>query len=113
MTNSVCKNSNLIIYNILRKLGLRPSHRGIFFIIQAVQIIQQKDDIFLINDVYIEISKKSKNFTPLQIRKAIQYAIKNRNGEKTKKTFESIFGYEYDEDIFTNKDFIEELLRIL
>lgn len=113
MTNSCCKNSNLIIYNILRKLGLRPNHRGIVFIIQAIQIIQQKDDIFLINDVYIEISKKSKNFTSLQIRKAIQYAIKNSNEEKTKKTFESILGYEYDEDIFTNKDFIEECSRIV
>lgn len=113
MTNLACKNNNLIIYNILRKLGLRPNHRGIVFIMQAIQIVQQKDDIFLINDVYIEISKNSKTFTPLQIRKSIQYALKNRNEKKSKNNFESIFGYEYDEDIFTNKDFIEELTRTI
>lgn len=113
MTNSVCKNNNLIIYNTLRKLGLRPNHRGVVFIMQAVQIVKQQNDIFFINDVYIEISKNSKTFTPLQIRKSIQYALKNRNEEKSKNNFESIFGYEYDEDIFTNKDFIEECARII
>lgn len=113
MTNPFYKNNNLIIYNVLRKLGLRPNHRGIVFILQAIQIVKQKNNIFLINDVYIEISKRSKTFTPLQIRKSIQYALQNKNEEKTKKNFESIFGYEYDEDIFTNKDFIEECSRIL
>lgn len=113
MTNPVYKNNNLIIYNVLRKLGLRPNHRGIVFILQAIQIVKQKNNIFLINDVYIEISKNSKIFTPLQIRKSIQYALKNRNEEKSKNNFENIFGYEYDEDIFTNKDFIEECARII
>lgn len=113
MIRSICKNSNLIIYNTLRKLGLRPNHRGIVFIIQAIQIVKNQEDIIVINDVYIEISKNSKTFTPLQIRKAIQYALKNRNEEKTKNNFKSIFGYEYDEDIFTNKDFIEECARII
>ena len=27
--------------------------------------------------------------------------------------FESIFGYEYDEELFTNKDFLEELTRVI
>lgn len=115
MTNSVCKNDNLIIYNILRRLGIRPNHRGIIFIMQAIKIINDKnyDDVIIINDIYIEISNHYKNCTPLQIRKAIQYALKYRNEEKSKNNFESIFGYEYDEYIFTNKDFIEEVTRII
>ncbi len=115
MTNSIYKNNNLIIYNILRKLGIRPNNRGIIFIMQAIQIVTNKDneDIIIINDVYVEISKHFKECTPLQIRKSIQYALRNRNEEKSKINFESIFGYEYDEDIFTNKDFIEEITRII
>ncbi len=27
--------------------------------------------------------------------------------------FKEIFGYEYDEEIFTNKDFLEELARVI
>lgn len=113
MPKSVCKNNNLIIYNILRRLGLQPNHSGIIFIMQAIQIVKNKGDIIIINDIYIELSKKYKTFSSEKIKKSIQYALKCRNGEKSKKNFKDIFGYEYDEYIFTNKAFIEEIVRIM
>ena len=48
-----------------------------------------------------------------QIRSSIRYAIDSRGIKKCEKNFEKIFGYEYNESIFTNKNFIEELLRII
>ena len=113
MKESVCKNNNILIYNTLRRLGLRPNHSGIIFIVKAIQMIQSKSDIIVINDIYIEIAKTSKSFTPSQIRMAITYAINNRNEQKSIKNFKDIFNYDYDNEIFTNKDFIEELARAI
>lgn len=48
-----------------------------------------------------------------QIRRSIQYAIDSRDIKKCEKNFEIIFGYEYNESIFTNKNFIEELIRFI
>ena len=115
MNNPNLKNNenNIIIYNTIRKLGLRPNHSGTIFIVKAVQLMRKYSDIVIINNVYIELSKASKKFTPSQIRVAIKYAIDNRNEEKSIKNFKEIFGYDYDEEIFTNKDFIEEIARIM
>lgn len=105
--------NNIIIYNTIRKLGLRPNHSGTIFIVKAVQLVQKYSDIVIINDIYLELSKTSEKFTPSQIRVAIKYAIDNRNEEKSIKNFKEVFGYDYDEEIFTNKDFIEEIARII
>lgn len=115
MRNSICNDNsnNIIIYNTIRRLGLRPNHIGTLFILRAVQIIKEKSDILIIQKVYIELSKISNSFTPSQIRVAIKYAIDNRNEQKSIQNFKDIFGYEYDNEIFTNKDFIEELARVI
>ncbi len=97
----------------MRRLGLRPNHSGTIFILQAVQIIKKQSDIVIMQKIYIELAKKSTSFTPSQIRLAIKYAIEHRNEQKSINNFKEIFGYDYDEEIFTNKDFIEELARII
>ena len=88
MNNPNFKNNenNIIIYNTIRKLGLRPNHSGTIFIVRAVQLMRKYSDIVIINNVYVELSKASKKFTPSQIRVAIKYAIDNRNGKKSAST---------------------------
>lgn len=108
------KNSNnIIIYNVMRRLGLRPSHSGTLFILQAVQLVKKQTDIIIMEKIYKELAKQSNSFTPSQIRLAIKYAIEHRNEQKSMNNFKIIFGYDYDEEIFTNKDFIEELTRVI
>ena len=113
MENSTNKNYNVIIYNVIRKLGLRPNHLGTVLISKAVTLIKEKADIIVSEDIYNELANINDSFTPAQVRVAIRYAILNRNEEKTIMNFESIFGYEYDEELFTNKDFLEELARVI
>ena len=113
MENSTNKNYNVIIYNVIRKLGLHPNHLGTVLISKAVPLIKEKADIIVIEDIYKELANINDSFSPAQVRVAIRYAIMNRNEEKTIMNFESIFGYEYDEELFTNKDFLEELARVI
>lgn len=110
---SINNSKNIIIYNTIRRLGLRPNHRGTIFIVKAVQLIRKNPDIIVIKNIYIEIAKSSDTFTPEQIRVSIKYAIDHRNEQKSIRNFKEIFGYEYDEEIFTNKDFLEELARVI
>ena len=114
MQNSICNNnSNIIIYNAIRKLGFRPNNCGTIFILRAVNLVKENNDIVILNNIYIELSKASTNFSPTQIKMAIKYAIDHRNEQKSINNFREVFGYDYDEEIFTNKDLIEELARIL
>lgn len=113
MANLTDSTYDVIIYNTIRKLGLRPNHLGTFLISKAVPLIKEKTDIIVIEDIYDELANINNSFSPSQIRVAIRYAITNRNDEKTIMNFKSIFGYEYDEELFTNKDFLEELARII
>ncbi len=113
MKKSFCKNNNIIIYNTIRRLGLRPNHRGTILIVKAVQLINNNSEIIKIKDIYRNISENNKNFTPEQIRIAIKYAIDHRNEKKSIENFKEIFGYDYDEEIFSNKDFLEEIARVI
>lgn len=113
MSKSVDKNDKLIIYNILRRLGLQPNHSGIIFIMEDIQMVRNRRDIIVINEIYIELTKKYKTFTVERIEKSMRYALKCRDEEKSKNNFENIFSYEYDEYVFTNKNFIEEVARIM
>ena len=107
------KNNKLIIYNILRQLGLRPNHNGTKFAIKAIQLILDNNNIIKIKDIYENISKSTISFTPEQIRISIKYAIDLRNEQKSIQNFKKIFNYDYDEEIFSNKDFLEEIANIL
>lgn len=115
MKDIICNDNknNIIIYNTLRKLGLRPNHTGTIFILRAVQLVERSSDIIVMKDIYSKLSQKYPSFNSSQIRVAIKYALDNRNENKSINNFNEIFGYDYDEEIFTNKDFIEELARII
>ena len=98
----------------MRLLGLRGSSKGTILINKAIQIIIKNDyEYVVIKDIYKEISRDINNVNVEQIRVAIKYALDNRNESKSIKNFEKIFGYEYDEETFTNKNFIEELSRVI
>lgn len=103
-----------IIYNILRKLGIKTSNQGTKLIYLAIVIIINSNiEFIIIEDIYELISKQIKSMSKLQIKRSIQYIIDNRDIKKCEKNFEIIFGYEYDKSIFTNKNFIQEIVRIM
>lgn len=121
MVKSNIKTSNLInykttilIYNILRDLGLIPTLKGTKFLNKAIQIVLNSNNEFIVlEDVYKEIALNYSNFNSVQVRNSIKYAIDNRNEEKSIANFERIFGYKYDRYYFTNKVIIEEISRIV
>ena len=121
MVKSNIKTSNLInykksilIYNILRDLGLMPTLKGTKFLNKAIQIVLNSNNEFIIlEDVYKEIALNYTNFNNVQVRNVIKYAIDNRDEEKSIANFEKIFGYKYDSYYFTNKIIIEEIARII
>lgn len=113
-TESKKLNPYLKTYNLLKLLGLKTSHNGTKFIIKAVLIILKQDNDFIIfEDVYSIISQELGNISQAQVKYCIKYAIDNRNEKKSITNFEKIFGYEYDQDVFTNKELIEEIVRII
>lgn len=121
MNTKICDNIKLDkkklsfeIYNKLRLLGIKTSNQGAKLIYLAILIIiNSNDDLIKMEEVYSTISKQLKNINSLQIRRSIQYAIDSRNIKKSEKNFEKVFGYEYDNSIFTNKNFIEEFIKII
>ena len=103
-----------IIYNILRKLGIKTSNQGAKLIYLAIVIVINSNIEFIkLEDIYELISKQVKNMNKFQIRRSIQYAIDSRDIKKCEKNFEKIFGYEYNESIFANKNFVEEIINTL
>lgn len=114
-TNNLINSKNsILIYNILRALGLNTTLKGTKLLNKAIQIVLNSNDEFIvIEDVYNQLTLNYKKFNPIQIRNAIKYAIDNRDEQKSKNNFEQIFGYQYDDYYFTNKIIIEEVARIV
>lgn len=121
MVKSNIKTSNLInykntilIYNILRDLGLIPTLKGTKFLNKAIQIVLNSDNEFIVlEDVYKKIALNYTNFNSVQVRNAIKYAIDNRDEEKSIANFERIFKFKYNSYYFTNKAIIEEITRVI
>ena len=112
--NLISSKNSILIYNILRDLGLIPTLKGTKFLNKAIQIVINSDNEFIVfEDVYTQIALKYTNFNGAQIRNAIKYAIDNRNEQKSIANFEKIFGYKYDSYYFTNKIIIEEIARVI
>lgn len=104
----------ITIFNILRSIGLNTSHRGTKYINKAIQILMVADnDIVVINDVYKKIAKIYGNITPKQVKNDISYALNTRIENKALENFKRVFGFEYDSYYFTNKNIIEEIVRII
>lgn len=104
----------ILIYNTLRNLGLYSNTKGTAIINKAIQIVILNDDeFFSIEDIYESLTNYYQDMTIMQIRDSIRYALKHRNEIKCEDNFENIFGFEYDEDFFTNKRIIEEIANII
>lgn len=104
------------IRNIFRLLGLNPSIKGTVLLNKAIRIILEKktnEDYFIGNEIYIELTKYYKELSFIQVKTYIQYALDHRDISKSKKNFEMIFGFEYDNYYFTNKRFLEEICKVL
>lgn len=62
----------IIIYNILQKLGLIPILKGTKLLIQAILIIiNSKEEFIVFEDIYKQIALKYKTFNSVQIRNSI------------------------------------------
>ena len=107
-------NNNILIYNILRALGLSPSLKGTKLLNKAIQIVICDNNEFIVfEDIYRKLSLQYIGFTNAQVRNAIKYALDTKNEQKTINNFENIFGFEYDQYYFTNKNIIEEIARVV
>lgn len=112
--NLINSKTTILIYNILRDLGLVPTLKGTKFLNKAIQIVINSNNEFIVlEDIYNQIASNYVVFNSVQIRNAIKYAIDTRNEQKAIINFEEIFGYEYDPYYFTNKIIIEEVARIV
>lgn len=112
--NLINSKTTILIYNILRDLGLVPTLKGTKFLNKAIQIvINSNNDFIVLEDIYNQIASNYVGFNSVQIRNAIKYAIDTRNEQKSKINFERVFGYEYDPYYFTNKIMIEEIARVV
>lgn len=114
-TNNLRTSKNtILIYNILRNLGLIPTLNGTKFLNKAIQIVINSNNEFIVfEEVYKQIASNYMSFNSNQIRNSIKYAIDTRNEQKTVANFEKIFGYKYDKYYFTNKIIIEEIARVI
>lgn len=101
------------VFNLLKKLGLKSSTMGIRYILCCVKFgVNSNEEILNMEKIYLKISK-TYNVSPTTIRVSIKQSLDHRSMSLSKKNFESVFGYDYNEDTFTNKEFIEEIIRIL
>lgn len=102
---------NILIRNNLRLLGIKSCNKSTKILAKTIFYIKSNDVIlndYKANDIYYSISKLYNNTTPKNIKDNIDYALSHRNVIKSKQNFERVFKFEYSEDIFTNKNFIEE-----
>ena len=107
-------NNYLKIYNIVKLLGLRTCHTGTKLLIKAILILlKQNNEFIVLEEVYSIVSNDLQNISKEQVKYCIKYAIDNRNEKQSIKNFERLFGYEYSQDVFTNKELIEEIFRII
>ncbi len=114
-TNNLINSKKLIlIYNILRDLGLNTTLKGTKLLNKSIQIvINSNDEFIVIEDIYNQLTLNCTSLNGVQIRNAIKYAIDNRDEQKSKNNFEQIFGYKYADYYFTNKTLIEEIARVV
>lgn len=103
----------LFINHKLRSLGIKTSHKGYKLIIMAIQLKLKEEYEFLkLESIYEKIAIAT-NKTAEQVEDCIYYAITHRNYQISENGFEKVFGYSYDETIFSNKEFIEEFINLM
>lgn len=102
---------NIIIRNNLRLLGIKSCNKSTKILAKTIFYIKSNNIIledYKANEIYCSISKLYNNTTPKNIKDNIDYALSHRDVMKSKQNFERVFKFEYSEDVFTNKNFIEE-----
>ena len=86
--NLISSKATILIYNILRDLGLIPTLKGTKLLNKAIQIVIKSNDEFIIFvDIYEEIALNYMGFNSVQIRNVIKYAIDTRNEQKSIEAF--------------------------
>ena len=89
--NLISSKATILIYNILRDLGLIPTLKGTKLLNKAIQIvINSGNEFIVIEDIYNQIALNYEGFNSMQIRNAIKYAIDTRNEQKSISNFEKI-----------------------
>ena len=107
------KINNIKVFNLIKRLGIKTSTVGMKYILSVILIgYNSYSDIMNFEKIYKKIGKKY-NVSPSTIRNAIQHSLDHRNYKLAEKNFESIFGYEYNEYTFVNKEFFEEVFRVI
>ncbi len=100
-------------FNLLKQLGIKTSLKGTRFMLDAISItIHYENEYFDLENIYKKLSSKY-DLSTSYIKWAIKYALDTRNINLSKKNFEKIFGYEYNEYSFTNKELIQEIVRVI
>lgn len=104
----------LQINNKLRSLGFNFNLKGTKLLNKVIQIvISSNNEFFVLEDILDEVISIYPDFNKMQIRVAIDYSLTHRNEVLSKKNFKSIFGYEYDKNLFVTKEFINEFVYTL
>lgn len=86
--NLISSKATILIYNILRDLGLIPTLKGTKILNKAIQIVIKSNDEFIIfEDIYKEMALNYMGFNSVQIRNVIKYAIDTRNEQKSIEAF--------------------------
>ena len=102
---------NIIIRNNLRLLGIKSCNKSTKILVKTIFYVKSSNimlDDYKANEIYYSISKLYNKTTPKNIKDNIDYALSHRDVMKSKQNFERVFKFEYSEDVFTNKNFIEE-----
>ncbi len=102
---------NIIIRNNLRLLGIKSCNKSTKMLAKTIFYIKSNNIIledYKANEIYCSIAKLYNNTTPKNIKDNIDYALSHRDISKSKQNFSRVFKFEYSEDVFTNKNFIEE-----
>lgn len=102
---------NISIRNNLRLLGFKSCNKSTKILAKTIFYIKTNNleiTNFNANEIYNAVSQLYSNVTPKQVKDNINYALTFRNKNKSKMNFEAVFNYEYDEEVFTNKCFLEE-----
>lgn len=100
------------IYKLLKQLGFKSSNHGTKLLIKVIIEANKTNEEYKLVDIYSVISESTK-LTSNNIKKLIFYAINSRNKALSKKNFEKIFGYEYDENLFVCKELVEYIVEII
>ena len=96
----------------LKQLGFKSSLYGTKLLIKVILKASALDDYYTLNDIYSVISQET-DLSINDISVLVFNSLNSRKKDISKKNFENIFGYEYNENDFKCKEFIENLVNLL